>query len=99
METHNILINNINENLVLSLYDYNDHRKNTMLSSASFEMSKLLEDATQEDLAVELLKDGKDRGELRFDVNYFPVVKPEEGQEEVLESSACSLPHVSFAHY
>lgn len=57
------------------------------MAAASFDLSKLLDDATQEGIVAPLLKDGKDRGELRFDVNYYPVVEPEEGKEEILDSS------------
>lgn len=71
--------------------DYNDHRKDTELGASIFELGKLEEDATQEDLSLPILKDGKERGELRFDVSYFPVLKPqvnESGVEELPESSA-----------
>ncbi|KAJ3513052.1 hypothetical protein NLJ89_g3156 [Agrocybe chaxingu] len=87
METKYILVNSLHETLVLSLYDYNDHRKNTLMSSAQFDLAKLQEDSTQEDIVSPLLKDGKERGELRYDVNYFPVLEPEEGKEEVLDST------------
>ncbi|KAG2155499.1 C2 domain-containing protein [Suillus clintonianus] len=74
METKFILVNSIQESLVLSLFDYNDHRKDTPLGAATFELQKLLEDATQEGLELPVLKDGKDRGLIRLSVNYFPCV-------------------------
>ncbi|KAJ7225891.1 C2 domain-containing protein [Mycena pura] len=83
METKFILINSLNESLILSLYDYNDHRKNALLSSTSFELAKLQEDATWEGIEAPLLKDGKERGILRYNVTYYPVIKPEEGKEEM----------------
>ena len=70
--------------------DYNEHRKDTELGASMFELGKLSEDATQEDLSVSILKDGKEKGELRFDVSYFPVLMPqvnESGVEELPESS------------
>ncbi|KAJ6574724.1 C2 domain-containing protein [Mycena capillaripes] len=82
METKFILVNSLNESLILSLYDYNDHRKNALLSSTSFELAQLQEDATREGIEATLLKDGKERGTLRYDVSYYPVIKPEEGKEE-----------------
>lgn len=82
-----ILVKNLNESLVFSVYDNNDHLKNTKLSSTSFELSKLLEDAEQEDIISPLLKDGKNRGELRYDVQYYPVIEPEPGKEEAMDSS------------
>ncbi|KAF7306591.1 hypothetical protein MIND_00450400 [Mycena indigotica] len=81
METKFILINSLNESLVLSLYDYNDHRKNALLSSTSFELAQLQDDAVREGIEAQLLKDGKDRGTLRYDLSFYPVLKPEEGKE------------------
>lgn len=87
METKFILINSLSENLILHLYDYNDHRKNTLLSTATFELSKLVDDASHEGIVSPLLKDGKERGELRYDVTYYPVLEVPEGSTEVPESS------------
>lgn len=86
-ETKFILVNSLTDMLVFNLWDYNDHRKNTLLGSASFELSKLQEDATQEGLVSQLLKDGKDRGELRYDVSFYPVLTPAEGEGAVPETT------------
>ena len=59
------------------MWDYNDHRANTDLGCATFDLKGLQQDATQENLELPVLKDGKERGTLRFDVNFFPVLKPE----------------------
>lgn len=80
-ETKFVLVNSLQESLVLTLWDYNDHRKDSLMGSTSFELSKLLEDATQEDIHSLILKDGKDRGELRYDISYYPVLEAEEGKE------------------
>ncbi|EMD41578.1 hypothetical protein CERSUDRAFT_110127 [Gelatoporia subvermispora B] len=88
-ESKFILVNTLTESLVLSVLDYNDHRKNTLLGSASFDMSRLREDATAEGIEAPILKDGKERGTLRFDVTFYPVLKPEvnaSGQEDLPES-------------
>lgn len=89
METKFILINSLQESLVFSLLDYNEHRKDTPLGAVTFELQKLLEDATQEGLELPVLKDGKDKGMFRFDVNYFPVLKPEsvDGKENLPETN------------
>ncbi|KAL0950758.1 hypothetical protein HGRIS_007526 [Hohenbuehelia grisea] len=80
-ETKFILVKSLNETLMLKLFDYNDHRKNTLMGTASFELAGLLEDATQENLTGPILKDGKERGELRYDVSFYPVLKPEETED------------------
>ena len=74
METKFLLVNSLHESLVLNIMDYNDHRTNTLMGSASFALDVLEQDATQEDISRPILKDGKDRGELRFDVNFYPII-------------------------
>jgi Ca2+-dependent lipid-binding protein len=63
-----LIINSLTETLNLSLLDHNDHRRDTELGNASFELSALADDATQEGLVKKVLKDGKERGEIKFDV-------------------------------
>ncbi|KIY50784.1 tricalbin [Fistulina hepatica ATCC 64428] len=87
METKFLLINTLSDTLCFSLYDYNDHRKNTAMGSASFDLKALQEDSTREGLSSVILKDGKDRGELRYDLSFFPVLKAEESGAEVVESN------------
>lgn len=67
-ETKFLLVNSLTESLYLQLYDYNEHRKDTPIGFAAFELAKLHEDAIQEDIALPVMKDGKNRGELRFDM-------------------------------
>lgn len=67
-ETKFLLINSLTEVLYMNAMDYNDHRKDSDLGSATFELSKLQEDATLEGLVAPIIRDGKERGELRFDV-------------------------------
>ncbi|EDR16040.1 uncharacterized protein LACBIDRAFT_227976 [Laccaria bicolor S238N-H82] len=87
METKFILINSLRDSLVFSVWDYNDHRKNTLLSSASFELAGLAEDATRENIVSHLLNDGKERGELKYDISYYPVIEPEEGKEDLMNTT------------
>jgi Ca2+-dependent lipid-binding protein len=75
--------------------DYNEVLKDTEIGACLFELAKLDVDDTQEDLALPILKDGKQKGELRFDVSYFPVLKPQvnqSGVEELPESSESGAP-------
>ncbi|KJA26087.1 hypothetical protein HYPSUDRAFT_133560, partial [Hypholoma sublateritium FD-334 SS-4] len=86
-ETKYLLVHSLQDTLDFQVYDYNDHRKDTLMSSASFLFSKLIDDQTHENLTSPLLKEGKTRGEIRYDINYFPCIEPEEGKEEVLDSN------------
>ncbi|KAI3622799.1 transmembrane protein [Moniliophthora roreri] len=87
METKFILINNLSENIVFNLYDYNDHRKDSLLGSANFALAQLLDDATHDNVVSPLLIDGKERGELRYDISYYPVLKKEEGQDDIPDTA------------
>lgn len=92
METKYILVNSLHDRLILDLYDYNDHRSHTKLASAAFELSTLEEDSVQEGITAQLLKEGKERGELNFDVSYYPIVEAEsDAGTEFAESSECFL--------
>ena len=76
--------------MFFNLLDFNDHFKDTVLGTVSFPLSKLLEDQTHEDIVTAILHEGKNNGELRYDVNYYPVIEAEEGKEDVLDSSMSS---------
>ncbi|KAF8624817.1 hypothetical protein AX15_005704 [Amanita polypyramis BW_CC] len=86
-ETKFLLVNNLNEDLILNLYDYNDHRRDTLLGTAMFKLEELQEDATQENIESRILKDGKQNGELRYDVSFYPVLTPEETDGQLPDSN------------
>lgn len=67
--THYILLTtgNMSEELNFTLYDYNEHRKDSELGAAIFDLSALTVDATQEGIVKDIFKDGKERGQLEFD--------------------------------
>lgn len=92
-ETKFLLVNSLTETLVMSVVDYNEHRKHTDLGAASFSLVNLSEDASLENIESTVFKDGKDRGKLLFDVSFFPVLKPnaDQGGLEVVPDSSQSL--------
>jgi Ca2+-dependent lipid-binding protein len=87
-------VNNIAESLILNLYDYNEHTKNTLLGSASFDLAVLAHDAIQEGLELPVLRDGKNRGDLRFDASYYPVMKEQAGEAKEILEEACVFPRL-----
>ena len=88
-ETILLLVNTLQESLILDLMDYNDHRADSHLGFAQFELGKLLNDSTQEGISSTIFKDGKDRGQLQYDVSYYPVLQPTviDGKEDLPETS------------
>ncbi|OCF41255.1 transmembrane protein [Kwoniella heveanensis CBS 569] len=84
-ETQFILINSLADVLNLNLYDYNDHRPDSLLGTVSHELGSLSDDAEQEGVVGKILGGGKERGELRYDLSYFPVLKPEKNPDGTVE--------------
>ncbi|WVQ70782.1 hypothetical protein IAR50_000304 [Cryptococcus sp. DSM 104548] len=80
-ETQFLLINTLADVLNLNVYDFNDHRPDTLLGTASHELGSLAEDAEQEGNVGKILGGGKERGEVRYDLSYFPVLKAEKGAD------------------
>ncbi|CCA70918.1 related to TCB3-protein localized to membranes, bud-enriched [Serendipita indica DSM 11827] len=75
-ETKFVLVSSLSGQLVLTMWDFNEHRKDSELGMASYELKNLLEDASQEGIVSKLFLDAKERGEVKFDVSFFPVLKP-----------------------
>lgn len=85
--THYLLLNssNLQESLTLNVFDHNDHFKDSELGTASYELRNLVEDATREGIVAKVLRDGKERGEIKLDLSYFPVLTPAKGPDGHLE--------------
>lgn len=84
-ETQFILINSLADVLNLQLFDYNDHRPDNLLGTVSHELAALSEDAEQEGLVDKIVGGGKDRGELRYDLSFFPVLKATKAVDGTME--------------
>ncbi|KAM0786716.1 hypothetical protein ACM66B_002158 [Microbotryomycetes sp. NB124-2] len=73
-ETLFILLNNLNETLSLRVMDWNEHRPDSELGTASFDLKSLNEDGQQEGVTGDVLFDGKARGQVKFDAIFYPVL-------------------------
>jgi Ca2+-dependent lipid-binding protein len=72
--------------------DWNEHRKDNELGTANFDLKALEESPEQEGVVGVVMNDGKERGQLVFDINYFPVIKPkklDDGTEEPVPETSC----------
>ncbi|KAM0750754.1 tricalbin [Meredithblackwellia eburnea MCA 4105] len=93
-ETKFILLNNLNEMLTLVVKDWNEHRPDSDLGTANFDLKSLETDGQQEGVQTEVLHDGKPRGQIRFDAVYCPVLqakKRPDGTEEPIPESKCGI--------
>jgi len=74
-ETKYIIVSNLNDSLTLQVYDFNEIRKDKELGVATFALDQLQEDPEQENLTLPVTNNGKVRGQIMFDVRYFPVLE------------------------
>ncbi|KAE8225894.1 hypothetical protein CF319_g1436 [Tilletia indica] len=80
-ETKFILLNNLNGMLTLVMNDFNQHRADTRLGTASFDLKELELDPEHELISTPVVLDAKDRGEVQYALSYYPVIKPEKGED------------------
>ncbi|KAK0546129.1 Tricalbin-2 [Tilletia horrida] len=80
-ETKFILLNNLNGMLTLVVNDFNQHRPDTRLGIASFDLKELENEPEHELISTPVVHDAKDRGEVQYSLSYYPVIKPEKGED------------------
>lgn len=84
-ETVYVIITSLTDTLTVKVFDYNEYRKDKELGTASFALDRLENISEHENLQLELMANGKQRGIVQTDVRYFPVLhgrKLEGGTEE-----------------
>jgi Ca2+-dependent lipid-binding protein len=89
-ESQYILINSLMDTLHLSIFDYNEHRADNLLGTISHELAGLAADAEQEGLTGKVFSDGKDRGELHYNLSFYPVLLPQKLADGTVEPPADS---------
>jgi Ca2+-dependent lipid-binding protein len=84
-ETKTILINSLNDALSFQIFDYNEFRKDRLLGTANFDLKQLEQQTEHENVSGQVMYNAKNRGEVLFDVRYYPVLLPkklDDGTEE-----------------
>ena len=84
-ETQFVLINSLSDVLNLSLWDYNEHRPDNLLGTVSQELKTLETDAEQEGIVGKILEGGKTRGQVRYDMAFYPVLQPTKAADGTIE--------------
>ncbi|KAI8333575.1 C2 domain-containing protein [Chlamydoabsidia padenii] len=80
-ENHFILINNLNESIYFQLWDRNFGRKDAPVGVANLELKTFEVDSFVEGQNLVVLRNGKAVGELKADIRYLPVSKPEKKED------------------
>lgn len=84
-DTIYVIITSFADALTLQVYDYNEYRKDKELGTATFALDQLEQAADHENLRLEVMANGKPRGLIQANVNFFPVLegrKLEDGSTE-----------------
>ncbi|ORY88542.1 C2 domain-containing protein [Syncephalastrum racemosum] len=81
-ETHFILLNNLHDTLFLQVMDRNSGRKDAAVGAANFDLKQVEESNNAvEGLNLTVMRGGKPVGEIKCDMRYFPVSKPDKKED------------------
>jgi len=84
-ETKYAIVTSFNDVLTLQVYDYNEYRKDKELGTASFPLERAEEETQHENERLEVIANGKARGNISADIRFFPVLEGRtlpDGKEE-----------------
>ncbi|ERF72189.1 hypothetical protein EPUS_02981 [Endocarpon pusillum Z07020] len=84
-ETLYIIITSFTDTLTMQVYDWNEFRKDKELGTATFALDQLEQDTEHENLQLEVMANGKPRGQLQADVRFFPVLEGRKLEDGTLE--------------
>ncbi|KAI1971335.1 Tricalbin-2 [Ophidiomyces ophidiicola] len=85
-ETIYVIITSFADSLTLQIFDYNEIRRDKELGTATFPMEVLESVHEHANLSLDIMANGRHRGTVQADINFFPVMmggkNPETGVEE-----------------
>ncbi|GAB7366233.1 hypothetical protein MBLNU230_g7790t1 [Neophaeotheca triangularis] len=76
-ETVNVVLTSLKEPLTITVYDYNDYRKDKELGVCTFNLDQLEAEDMFENQRLEVMANGRARGIVSADIRYFPVLEGE----------------------
>lgn len=74
-ETVNVILTSLKEPLTISLFDYNEYRKDKELGTATFNLEQLEQETEFANQRLEVLANGRPRGTVQADIRFFPVLE------------------------
>ena len=74
-ETKYVIVTSFNDILTLTTFDYNEYRKDKELGSAAFPLERVQEVTEHENEQMEVLANGKARGQVTADFRFFPILE------------------------
>ena len=86
-ETLHLIITSLADSLTLQVYDWNEIRKDKELGTATFPLDQLESITEHENLQLEVLGNGKNRGIIQADVRFFPVLEGMKKEDGTMEAA------------
>lgn len=74
-ETIYVIVTSLTSTLTLQVFDFNEFRKDKELGVASFALDRFQADPDHENLHLEVMSNGKQRGNVQSDLRFFPILE------------------------
>ncbi|ORX61723.1 hypothetical protein DM01DRAFT_32143 [Hesseltinella vesiculosa] len=99
-ETLLVLVNSTTETLFLNVRDRNTGRKDGDVGVAKFDLNELVDNENIIDgIGLAVLHGGKNAGEIKCDMRYFPVSVPEEKDGQIIPAAESDTGILQFILY
>lgn len=88
-ETNYLLLNDLNQKLTISCFDFNDMRKDTLIGKVDINLQEMLQNPVIEDATADFLHGLTVKGTLKYSIHWFPVArdKNEENADVVVNDN------------
>ncbi|EMC99805.1 hypothetical protein BAUCODRAFT_351320 [Baudoinia panamericana UAMH 10762] len=84
-ETVNVILTSLREPLTITVWDFNDIRKDKELGKCVFQLEQLEADPEHENLQLEVISSGRPRGIVQADIRFFPVLEGKKLEDGTVE--------------
>lgn len=74
-ETKYLLLNDLNQKLTISCFDFNDLRKDTIIGSVEIDLREMLQNPVMENVTSDLMRGLQREGRLNYSLHWFSVKK------------------------
>lgn len=73
-ETKYLLLNDLNQKLNISCFDFNDLRKDSLIGSVEVNLQEMLQNPVMKDMTSDLMHGLHSKGKLKYSMHWFPVI-------------------------
>ncbi|QLL32432.1 hypothetical protein HG536_0C06010 [Torulaspora globosa] len=80
-ETKYLLLNDLNQKLTISCFDFNDLRKDSLIGSVEVNLQEMLQNPVMKDMTSDLMHGLHSKGKLNYSMHWFPVIRENDETE------------------